>query len=121
MRYQFSTFPGQWPGLGLLLLRLAQAVWSIQDMRLHLRGSGEAVALATLCAQWLTSGLLGVGLLTPAAGLLLAVLESCRMVIERSIDTCPAMLTVMGVSLAMLGPGAWSIDARLFGRRRINL
>jgi hypothetical protein len=121
MRYQFSTFPAQWPGLGLLLLRLAQAVWSILDVRLHPWGSGEAVALATLCAQLLTSGLLGVGLWTPAAGLLLAVLEFCRMIIERSIDACPATLAVVGVSLAMLGPGAWSIDARLFGRRRINL
>ena len=26
----------------------------------------------------------------------------------------------IGASLAMLGPGAWSVDARLFGRRRID-
>jgi putative oxidoreductase len=121
MRYQFSTFPGQWPGLGLLLLRLAQAVWSILDVRLYSWGSAEGVALAALCAQLLTSGLLGVGLWTPMAGVLLAVLESCRMIVERSIDGRPATLAVIGVSLAMLGPGAWSIDARLFGRRRIDL
>jgi len=28
-------------------------------------------------------------------------------------------LAVLGLALAMIGPGAWSVDARLFGRRRI--
>jgi putative oxidoreductase len=121
MRYQFSTFPGQWPGLGLLLLRLAQAVWSILDVRLYSWGSGEEVALIALCAQALTSGFLAVGLWTPIAGVLLAMLESCLAIVERSFDGRPATLAVIGVSLAMLGPGAWSIDARLFGRRRIDL
>jgi hypothetical protein len=27
----------------------------------------------------------------------------------------------LGVTLAMLGPGAWSVDARLFGRKRIQI
>jgi len=27
----------------------------------------------------------------------------------------------IAVSLVMLGPGAWSIDRRLFGRKRIDL
>jgi hypothetical protein len=121
MKYQFSTFPGQWPGLGLLLLRLMQVVWSVLDVRLHSWGNGDAVALATLGAQLLISGLLGVGLWTPAAGVLLAVLESCRLIVEGRIDGRPATLAVIGASLAMLGPGAWSVDARLFGRRRIDL
>jgi putative oxidoreductase len=30
----------------------------------------------------------------------------------------PIFLAVLCASVAMLGPGAWSIDARLFGRRR---
>ncbi len=31
------------------------------------------------------------------------------------------MLGVLGAVLAMVGPGAWSIDARLFGRKRIDM
>ena len=120
MKYQFSTFPSQWPGLGILLLRLAQAVWSILDVRLYPWGSAGGVALATMCAQLLSSGLLSVGLWTPVAGVLVAVLELCLMIAGSSIDRCPATLAVIGLSLAMLGPGAWSIDARLFGRRRID-
>jgi len=30
------------------------------------------------------------------------------------------VLAVLGVSLAMIGPGAWSVDARLFGRKQIG-
>jgi len=33
----------------------------------------------------------------------------------------PIMLATIGASLALLGPGAWSIDARLYGRRRIDI
>ena len=31
------------------------------------------------------------------------------------------LLAILGAGLAMLGPGAWSVDARLFGRKRIRL
>jgi hypothetical protein len=31
------------------------------------------------------------------------------------------LLVALGVSLVMLGPGAWSVDARLFGRKRIDV
>lgn len=31
------------------------------------------------------------------------------------------LLALIGVSLVMLGPGAWSIDARVYGRKRIDL
>jgi putative oxidoreductase len=121
MRYLFSTFPGQWPGLGLLLLRLAQAVSSILDVRLYPWGLGEGVAIAILCAELLSSGLLAMGLWTPVAGVILAVVESSRIILGASIDGRPAALAVIGLSLAMLGPGSWSIDARLFGRKRIDL
>jgi uncharacterized membrane protein YphA (DoxX/SURF4 family) len=30
-------------------------------------------------------------------------------------------LSILAVSVAMLGPGAWSIDARLFGRKRFDI
>ena len=30
-------------------------------------------------------------------------------------------LAILAVSMAMLGPGAWSVDARLFGRKRFDI
>ena len=121
MRYRFATFPGQWPGLGLLLLRVAQTVSSVLDVRLYPWGLVEGVALAILCAELLSSGLLAIGLWTPVAGVILAVVESIRIILGASIDGRAATLAVIGLSLAMLGPGSWSIDARLFGRKRIDL
>jgi putative oxidoreductase len=32
----------------------------------------------------------------------------------------PLILATLGVSLAMIGPGAWSVDACLFGRKHIE-
>jgi putative oxidoreductase len=32
-----------------------------------------------------------------------------------------ALLAVLSISLALLGPGAWSIDALIFGRKRIDI
>ncbi len=33
---------------------------------------------------------------------------------------CRFVFTLSGLSLAMTGPSAWSIDARLFGRKQID-
>jgi uncharacterized membrane protein YphA (DoxX/SURF4 family) len=31
------------------------------------------------------------------------------------------LIAVLAIGLAMLGPGAWSIDALIFGRKRITI
>jgi putative oxidoreductase len=121
VKYLFSTFPDEWPGWGLLLLRLAQAVSSVLDVRSYPGGLEERLALVTFCVQLLMSGLLAMGLWTPIAGLMLALVECIRVMATGIIDGRSTMLAVIAISLAMLGPGAWSIDARLFGKRRIDL
>lgn len=64
--------------------------------------------------------LLLLGLWTPIAGILTALFE-LRNVSSRfdSLWIC-VLLGALGVALAMIGPGAWSIDARLFGWKRID-
>jgi uncharacterized membrane protein YphA (DoxX/SURF4 family) len=58
-----------------------------------------------------------IGLATPFAAAIGAVVVLCIAVpIENRI-----VLATIGASLALLGPGAWSVDARLYGRRRIDL
>jgi hypothetical protein len=115
----FSTFPGSWPGLGLLVLRVTL-------------GLVPLVALAGPAAEWETapSGLawlllcglsacLLAGLATPATTPLYAL--GVGMVAADA--GWPAWLALAGasVSLMLLGPGAWSLDALRYGRKRIDI
>ena len=69
--------------------------------------------------------LLLAGLWTPVAGALIALDE---LLIALPLNSSPQdgrwnhiFLAVLTVSIAMLGPGAWSIDARLFGRKLFRM
>jgi uncharacterized membrane protein YphA (DoxX/SURF4 family) len=63
--------------------------------------------------------LLLVGLWTPIAGGLIAVVE-VWMAFYGGNPLISIMLATFGFTLAAIGPGAWSIDARLFGRKHID-
>jgi putative oxidoreductase len=121
----FSTFADGWPGIGLLLLRLLAGVALIHFGIANLR---EAPPLATVVLQSIGVGagiLLLVGLWTPVAGGLATiakVLIAFSRYFSHSGDPwIPIIQAVLGAALAMVGPGAWSIDARLFGRKRIDM
>ena len=104
-----------------------------RDWRTGLRpptggGVGLLLLRATLGAALLGQGVLEVvvaGILTPAAGVLAAVLCLLRALAPPSggaaAQGAPVLplLAVMGVTVLLLGPGAFSLDARLFGRREI--
>jgi uncharacterized membrane protein YphA (DoxX/SURF4 family) len=65
------------------------------------------------------------GLWTPVMGGLVALEEMWKvLVLHRPLSESALIhifLAVLAVSVAMLGPGAWSIDARLFGRKRFDI
>jgi putative oxidoreductase len=63
--------------------------------------------------------LLGAGLWTPIVGGLVALIE-LGLATAHTADPWRSVLTAaIAVGLALLGPGAWSVDARIYGRRRI--
>ena len=64
--------------------------------------------------------LLIIGLYTPIVGTFVAIIESCRVVIISADRLLYLLLATISVALAMLGPGLWSVDARLFGWKRIE-
>jgi uncharacterized membrane protein YphA (DoxX/SURF4 family) len=67
------------------------------------------------------AALLLVGLWTPVAGVLMAIAEFCLAFSHPTDPWMHILLGALGAALAMLGPGAWSVDARLFGRKRIQI
>ena len=64
--------------------------------------------------------LLLAGLWTPVAGVLAAIAEARIAFLVPNSAAFPAVLGVLGATLAMIGPGAWSLDAWLFGRKHIE-
>jgi putative oxidoreductase len=64
--------------------------------------------------------LLLFGLWTPVAGILIAFVETWNLLAHSDSPLISVTLAILGATLAMIGPGAWSIDARLFGRKHIN-
>lgn len=122
----FSTFPGGWPGIGLLLLRAAAGVTLL-------------VQGISYLADWNDPGFgtLAVGLLAVASGASLligfltqiaAVLGCASIALSWFPSPAPDLsdtglsivfVVIIAVAVALTGPGAFSLDARLFGRREI--
>jgi uncharacterized membrane protein YphA (DoxX/SURF4 family) len=124
----FPAFPGGSPGMALLLLRavfglalLTQGIFYWQRSTLT-----PEVWLVGLMAVILGSFLL-VGFLTPivcvlvalaAIGIALSLLPNSA---PNLFDSRPALIFGFAIlaAITILGPGAFSVDAHLFGRREI--
>ena len=123
MRRLYSTFAGGWPGVGLLLMRLvvgAVVLWHAgprlwSDPPLHMMMI--AYAPLTLAAALL----LIAGLWTPVAGAVVAVVAISEILATGEPPVARLLAATIAGALTMLGPGRLSIDARLFGWRRIDL
>lgn len=112
-------FPIGRAGIGLMLLRLSLSAWLLADAssRFH-RLPFEWVCLVLIVA----GSSVAIGLFTPFFAAL-----ACLLAIARLLDPNHAfafehlLATLNALSLALLGPGAYSVDARLFGRRIVSL
>jgi uncharacterized membrane protein YphA (DoxX/SURF4 family) len=113
-------FPGGWPGAGLLVLRLAAAIPLLLEGGFGFWGASHDGLYARFIAIGVGSLLLA-GLWTPVAGSLQAIVGVWIVFSGGGHLDLDLLLAVLGLSLAMLGPGAWSIDAMLFGRKRIDV
>lgn len=114
----FSTFPNSWPGVGLLLLRFAAGL----SLAAVAHVAGDLAGTASLFARCAVGGLavlIWIGFWTPLAAVIGAAIQVIVLAFGHQSTLALVVFAALGLSLALLGPGAWSFDARLFGRKRI--
>jgi len=116
----FSTFASGWPGIGLLLQRILTAILMVRFGVAELAGTSVSASTIPLIVAICAAILLLVGLWTPIVGTLIAVIQLCIAVTHIDDPWIPIILATLGGTAAMIGPGAWSIDARLFGRKHLE-
>jgi putative oxidoreductase len=114
----FSVFPNGWPGLGLLVQRVLIAA---SLFRVSFGHSGEVTLFVLHIIAAGAGTLLLLGLWTPACATCIAAFEVWIACSYPCVDEVPLLLAAFTVTLAMTGPGARSIDARLFGRKHFEI
>ena len=120
MRRLFSTFARGGPGVGLLIMRLAASTTLIVA---GITGLLPGPTLEIIILHLLAVGggiLLALGLWTPVASLLVAIIQLWSVFSQTGDPGTKILLLALGLGLALVGPGAWSVDARLFGWKRLN-
>ena len=128
MQRLFFAFPGGLPGLGLLLLRIALGATALYEGQLVLLRPGVPVSAAWLLGSMGVIAIASVlvGFLTPICCTALALeflgtlcLPSSGFDGSLAAKLLSLHLLVLAFSTGALGPGAFSLDAHLFGRREI--
>lgn len=125
----FSTYPGGYSGLGLLLLRAAVGGTVLVQGVIYLTDRNYPVLRAwTVGLAVIAIGVsILIGFLTPVSSIL-AGLASLSIALswfpapaQNLFDTSLSIISVivMAAAIILLGPGAFSVDARVFGHREI--
>lgn len=120
MQRLFSTFADGWPGAGLLLQRLVTTAALLHYGAASFKATSQFSSIAPQMAAVAAGILLFLGLWTPVVGALIAVAELWVLFSGAGDPWMSTILATLGISLSVIGPGAWSVDARLFGRKHIE-
>jgi uncharacterized membrane protein YphA (DoxX/SURF4 family) len=117
----FPMFPYGWPGRGLLLLRLVVVLILIHDGIGALMGGPQRESISLQVIAAIAAVFLLAGLWTPIAGGIVTLSELWIILTCADDPRSTILLATLGTALAFLGPGTLSVDARLFGRKRLDI
>ena len=117
MQRLFSMFPKGAPGIALLLLRLALGIAFLDERWAALEGRDPDW---TLIAAGILAVFIWAGALTPVACALCALAEAGSWAMSgmtwQHMHLCSFLVAI---ALGLLGPGAYALDGRAFGRRKV--
>lgn len=117
-------FAGGWPGAGLLLLRMLTAAALIYFGIASVLTAPPVTVVVLQIIGSVAGMLLLIGLWTPVAGTLAAIVKVwialARFFSHSGDPWIPILEALLSAIIAMVGPGAWSIDGRLYGRKLVS-
>ena len=117
MKTTFLVFPAGSICFALLLLRVSVSLSTINDAQ-----SSVSYHHAWVIACGMLALAVSAGFRTRTAAVLSAIVAVAMMAIIRVMPSIACITHVLpAIVLAMAGPGAFSIDARLFGRRTVYI
>jgi putative oxidoreductase len=116
----FTTFAEGWPGFGLLVQRLVTGITLLHEDIVQFKETATAATSTEQAMAALLALLIMIGLWTPLTGVLIACIEVWTVLLSPVNPATKILLAALGATLAIIGPGAFSIDARLFGRKHIS-
>lgn len=116
-RHRFLLFPAGAPGTGLLLLRLSVTIFlATYPMGRFGRDAWQPFAF------YLLAFAVGTGLRARSAATIAMILAIVALIAERpELHGAFIANAIDALVLALVGPGAFSLDSRLFGRTTVRL
>ena len=120
MQRLFSTFAEGWPGAGLLIQRVLTSTLLLylgitQVAENNRSGLTIPYVIAAVAGLFLL-----LGLWTPIAGIAIGIAEVWVLLASPGSWLAPIMLAGLTATVAMIGPGIWSVDAKLYGRKHLQ-
>ena len=111
-------FPQGGPGIGLLLLRIAATGMFALNLIHAFNFSSKALYWLMISSIGLVSIGLLLGLFTTVLTVIACIASIAKLLLSgQPVDVVCILTILMSAALFFLGPGAYSVDARLFGLR----